>query len=43
MYLQIVSDTKYDSMFCKIVVSYECTRVIWMDYLLQIICLSCHP
>jgi hypothetical protein len=43
MSLQIVSDTKYDSKICKIVLWYECKRIIWMDYLLRIICLSCHP
>ena len=35
--------TSLHSKFCEIVLWYECTMVIWMDYLLQIICTSCHP
>ena len=35
--------TSLHSKFCKIVLWHECTRLIWMDYLLQNICLSCRP
>ena len=35
--------TSFHSKLCKIILWYECTRIIWMDHLLQIICLSRHP
>ena len=35
--------TSFHSKFSRIIFGYEFTWKIWMDYLLQIICLSCHP
>ena len=35
--------TSLQSKFCKIVLWYERTRIIWMNYLFKLFCTSCHP